>query len=243
MILANVSLADAQVSSSTQTGVTLTAEQVAALQDLYDRAMNLQAVRLADTIGPLRAWRGSAARVLAGRLAMNVGAPKLGRALHWLAWRESPNDPDALYYYGRHIVDRRGPLPGWEYMKQVDRTCGGFFYQENMLDNHCNFHYYPAPVFPEHGSGESIRRPANSCCASPLTIRGGKRSSISPSSLPHSSRADRRAWPVMPPAVRKCGPCLLIGPRWLPRRWSKLARQCEPRRSGRNDHWQDNPRP
>src|SRR4029079_1550589 len=129
MILANVSLADARVSSSTQTGVTPTAEQVAALQDLYDRAMNLQAVRLADTIGPLRAWRGSAARVLAGRLAMNVGAPKLGRALHWLAWRESPNDPDALYYYGRHIVDRRGPLPGWEDMKQVGGLGGSADWQ------------------------------------------------------------------------------------------------------------------
>src|SRR4051794_16366834 len=129
MILANVPLADRAPSSSTQAGVYPTAEQIATLQDLYDRAMNLQAVQFADTIGPLRAWRGPAARVLVGRLAMNVGAPKLGRALHWLAWREAPSDPDALYYYGRHIVDRRGPLPGWEYMKQVGDLDGAADWQ------------------------------------------------------------------------------------------------------------------
>jgi tetratricopeptide (TPR) repeat protein len=118
MILANVPDIAAGVSSSPR-AVYPTQEQLARLRDLYDRAMCLQAMQLADTIGPLQSWRGPAARVLAGRLAMNVGAPKLGRALHWLAWRENPSDPDALYYFGRHIVDRRGPLPAWEYMKQV----------------------------------------------------------------------------------------------------------------------------
>lgn len=117
MILANAALRP--LSSSKHAAVGPTDEQLAHVQALYDRAMCLQAMRAAESIGPLRHWRGAAARVLAGRLAMNVGAPKLGRTLHWLAWRESPNDPDALYYYGRHVLDRRGPLPAWEFMQRV----------------------------------------------------------------------------------------------------------------------------
>ena len=61
--------------------------------------------------------------MLAGRLAMNVGAPHLGRVLHMLAWREHPRDPAAQYYYARAIFERRGPLPAWEFLqKQGDLT-------------------------------------------------------------------------------------------------------------------------
>jgi tetratricopeptide (TPR) repeat protein len=118
MILANPPLTVA-ASSSKHHAAHPSDDQLAQVQALYDRALCLQAIRLAESIGPLQHWRGATARVLAGRLAMNVGAPKMGRALHWLAWRESPNDPDALYYYGRHVLDRRGPLPAWAFMQRT----------------------------------------------------------------------------------------------------------------------------
>ena len=43
-----------------------------------------------------------------------------------------------------------------DYLRQVDRTCGGYFYQENMLDNHCNFHYYPVTRFPEMANFKQV---------------------------------------------------------------------------------------
>ena len=36
-----------------------------------------------------------------------------------------------------------------EYLSQVDRVCGGFFYHENLLDNGDNYTFFPVPVFPE----------------------------------------------------------------------------------------------
>ena len=35
-----------------------------------------------------------------------------------------------------------------EYLEQVDRVCGGFFYHENLLDNGENYEFYPVSVFP-----------------------------------------------------------------------------------------------
>lgn len=35
-----------------------------------------------------------------------------------------------------------------EYLRQVDRACTGFFYQENLLDNGENYEFYPVSVFP-----------------------------------------------------------------------------------------------
>lgn len=36
-----------------------------------------------------------------------------------------------------------------EYLRQVDRVCSGFFYQENLFDNGDNYEFYPVPVFPQ----------------------------------------------------------------------------------------------
>lgn len=77
----------------------------------------LAAYELASAIAPPATWRGAAARVVAGRLAMNLGAPRLGRVLHCLAFREDGADPEAAYYFARAILERRGPLSAWEFVK------------------------------------------------------------------------------------------------------------------------------
>src|SRR4051812_40137944 len=92
------------------------------LQDvlgLYEQGQLLKAHGLADAFGPLRHWEGTAARVMAGRLATHLGAPRLGRALHWLARRHDPQDPQALYYYPVGLFGRRGPLPAWEFLART----------------------------------------------------------------------------------------------------------------------------
>ena len=57
------------------------------LMDLYQRGLCLQAYQLSETIGPIPAWTGTDARLLAGRLAIHLGALRLTYRMHLLAWR------------------------------------------------------------------------------------------------------------------------------------------------------------
>jgi tetratricopeptide (TPR) repeat protein len=97
----------------------LTSEQRSAVQALYDQGKHVSAYQLGMTYAPLHAWRGPAARTLAGRLASNLGAPKFGRVAHRLGYREHPSDPDVLYYAARELLDRRGPLTAWQFLTRI----------------------------------------------------------------------------------------------------------------------------
>src|SRR5688572_4979779 len=79
----------------------------------YERSLNLQALELARTAGPVERWTGPRARVMAGRLANNLGGGRLGTLHHVKAWQESPDDPEALYYYARTVAERKGPYAVW----------------------------------------------------------------------------------------------------------------------------------
>ncbi|MCW8141062.1 MAG: hypothetical protein KIT58_19340, partial [Planctomycetota bacterium] len=63
-----------------------------AVREAYGRGDYLHAWDLAQAIGPLEAWRGPAGRVMAGRLAFNLGGDRRGTRLHLRAWREHPGD-------------------------------------------------------------------------------------------------------------------------------------------------------
>src|SRR5947209_20621821 len=102
-----------------------TAEQLSAVMALYDAGQMLGAHRLAESYAPLRQWRGAAGRVVAGRLALNLGAPHFGRVSHRLAHREDPTHPEATYYAAREIHERLGPLPAWQFLaKHGDLPAG-----------------------------------------------------------------------------------------------------------------------
>ena len=81
------------------------------IQELYDRGFFLQALRRAETLGPLAQWRGADARVLAGRLARQLGGDRLGCALYFRAHREHPDHPEAAYFHARGLFERFGPFP------------------------------------------------------------------------------------------------------------------------------------
>src|SRR5579859_7197963 len=93
-----------------QPAIQLTEDQLAPVQELYDQGLMIRAFEASKAIGPLRQWRGAAGRVLAGRLANNLGAPRLGRVLHRLAHREDPRDPEAAYFNVFAVFERRGPF-------------------------------------------------------------------------------------------------------------------------------------
>ena len=89
-------------------------EALQQVRGLYDRGLFLQAHALASGYGSLRKWNGSDARLLAGRLARQLGALRVATALHLLAGRESPASPEAMSYYTQAVLGFRGPLAAWE---------------------------------------------------------------------------------------------------------------------------------
>ncbi len=100
----------------------VTREQLARVRDLYSAGSYLQAYRYAETICPFAAWEGTAALLLAGRLANNLGSSKLGRKLHLKAYRLDPGDGEAAYYKARAIHERRGPLAAWNFLRKTGET-------------------------------------------------------------------------------------------------------------------------
>jgi tetratricopeptide (TPR) repeat protein len=103
--------------------IDITPSELNELRELYDRGQYLQAYRRSQTIGPLGSWRGSAAQILAGRLAMQIGGLRLGRCLHVRAYRSDPDYPEAVYYFARYLLDRYGAASAWLFMrKRADWT-------------------------------------------------------------------------------------------------------------------------
>lgn len=85
----------------------------------------LQAFRLGEEFAPLRNWEGAEPRLMAGRIAMNLGAPRLGRAIHARAFREHPDHPEVAYYYARGMLEIRGPLAAIEFCRESGKLFDG----------------------------------------------------------------------------------------------------------------------
>jgi tetratricopeptide (TPR) repeat protein len=97
--------------------IEISAEAVNKIQGLYDAGLMIQAYNATQELGPLRNWTGTA-RTLAGRLASNLGAYKLARALHWRALKEDKGNFDLAAYYGNDLLHRRGPLATSEFLER-----------------------------------------------------------------------------------------------------------------------------
>lgn len=90
---------------------------LARVRELYHSGHYLRAYTAATAAAPLRDWTGTAARLIAGRLAIQLGAPKLGRRLHLAAFRGAPAYPEAVYYHARYRLERFGPFATWRFMR------------------------------------------------------------------------------------------------------------------------------
>jgi len=93
-------------------------QRIAEITELGQQGLYLKAYAAAQALGPLETWQGTEARVLAGRLAHVLGAPRLGRVLHWLAWRDAPTDAKACYYRVLNVQAWRGPWRAWRLMER-----------------------------------------------------------------------------------------------------------------------------
>lgn len=83
------------------------------MRDLYHQGQYLQAYEMSKQFGPLREWTDPQMRVLGGRMAHNLGAERLGRVLHRLAYQENPEIPEVRYFYTLSMSSRWGPLETW----------------------------------------------------------------------------------------------------------------------------------
>ncbi len=77
----------------------------------------IQAYEASREAGSLRAWKSVEASIMAGRLARNIGAPRLGQALIRRAYLSDPANPVARYYRAGELISRRGPFAAWEFMR------------------------------------------------------------------------------------------------------------------------------
>ncbi|MDY3558737.1 hypothetical protein R5W23_005894 [Gemmata sp. JC673] len=88
------------------------------VRELYTQGYYRRAYDVVTAWGPLREWSGTAARLIGGRLAIQLGGPKLGRQMHLAAFRATPAHPEAIYYHARYRMERFGPLSTWRFMRK-----------------------------------------------------------------------------------------------------------------------------
>ena len=89
-------------------------------EEFYERCLYVSAFRAAEPLGKLGKWPGVRGRLIAGRLAYQLGRAGWGTTLHQLAFREYPNEPSAIYYGALAARSRRGPLRAWLEFRHVD---------------------------------------------------------------------------------------------------------------------------
>ncbi len=95
--------------------VIIASAEIVRIKELYLEGRYRAAYDVGAAHGPIAAWAGPAARLIAGRLAMQLGAPRLGRQLHALVYRESPAYLEAVYYHARYRLEAFGPYSCWRF--------------------------------------------------------------------------------------------------------------------------------
>ncbi|WP_422931118.1 C39 family peptidase [Singulisphaera sp. PoT] len=98
--------------------ITIAPADLDRIREIYESGLYLQAFEESKAWGPLETWEGTPALILAGRLAMNLGGPKLAERLHTRAWRLGRNDFDACFYRALSILGKKGPYATWRFLKR-----------------------------------------------------------------------------------------------------------------------------
>ncbi|HVK57313.1 MAG TPA: C39 family peptidase, partial [Candidatus Kapabacteria bacterium] len=89
------------------------------LEELYERGLYLQAYTEGNSAAIFPNWPGTDGQVLAGKLAQQLGAMRLGKKLLVRAWIRDPKHPLAAYYYSWQLFTYRGPLACWDFLNKL----------------------------------------------------------------------------------------------------------------------------
>ncbi len=101
------------------------AEVLESVRNLYEAGLYLQAYERSRSCGPLRTWRGAEARIMAARLASQLGAPRLGLWHRLRAWREAPRQPDVCCFRGYTVLEYGGPYEAWLFFQEQGEELPG----------------------------------------------------------------------------------------------------------------------
>jgi tetratricopeptide (TPR) repeat protein len=96
----------------------IAASELARILELYSQGLYLQAYNHAVSLAPIKEWEGTAARLLAGRLTRQLGAPRLSRWLMLKAYRGQPTHPEAIYYHARYFLEKYSLLESWNFLRR-----------------------------------------------------------------------------------------------------------------------------
>ena len=99
--------------------VHLDKDQIAQLEGYYRKGLYLQAYKQTSDLGHIKDWRGEKGRILAGRLAYNLGGQRLGYLLHYRAWKEHPESGEAIYFYARALATVRGSYRALRFIRET----------------------------------------------------------------------------------------------------------------------------
>jgi cellulose synthase operon protein C len=91
-------------------------ETLATVRRLYDAGLYLQALDASEPLGHLRHWAGIDERLLAARLALQLGAPRLSLRHRLRAWREAADHPEVAYYRAALVSEYEGPYACWWFL-------------------------------------------------------------------------------------------------------------------------------
>ncbi len=88
-------------------------EVVQEIERLYEAGQFVAAGQRVEAYAPIRQWRDSRSRLIGGRLAHHLGAPRLSRRLLVAAWKAAPDMLEARYFGLKTFLERRGPVLTW----------------------------------------------------------------------------------------------------------------------------------
>lgn len=91
------------------------------LATLIEQGRALEAYELGIAQKPLREWPGPEGKIVAGRLANRLGAPRLASALFEVAYRLAPHDNATRVYKSSEIWQRSGALRAWEFLRDLEQ--------------------------------------------------------------------------------------------------------------------------
>ena len=85
---------------------------------LYQQGKLVAAFETGRAVGPLGCWPGTEGRVLAGRLARQLGARRTGDALLLRAYRADGGSALAAYYHASVLLSSHGPFAALEVLRR-----------------------------------------------------------------------------------------------------------------------------
>ncbi len=107
-----------------QPAVEIPAVDLLQIREHYEKGLVRKALDLSLTFGPLESWVGASAQIMGGRIAINLGAPRIGHWLHYRAFHSAPTEVASQAYFMSAVLGRFGPLTALRWFERLAAPTG-----------------------------------------------------------------------------------------------------------------------